>query len=113
MHPSFHTALHEVYFFLYVFNLSPQYCIQIGKMKVFLRAGQMAELDARRTEVLANAARLIQRQILTYLTRKDFISLRRAAICMQKHWRGCDFSFNISLLFHLIVSNSRMQLIDC
>ncbi|KAF8022278.1 hypothetical protein BT93_G2431 [Corymbia citriodora subsp. variegata] len=61
---------------------------QIGKTKVFLRAGQMAELDARRTEVLANAARLIQRQILTYLTRKDFISLRRATICMQKHWRG-------------------------
>ncbi|KAK3439717.1 hypothetical protein EUGRSUZ_B00072 [Eucalyptus grandis] len=61
---------------------------QIGKTKVFLRAGQMAELDARRTEVLANAARLIQRQIQTHLTRKDFISLRRATICMQKHWRG-------------------------
>ncbi|KAL3732747.1 hypothetical protein ACJRO7_029401 [Eucalyptus globulus] len=61
---------------------------QIGKTKVFLRAGQMAGLDARRTEVLANAARLIQRQIQTYLTRKDFISLRRATICMQKRWRG-------------------------
>ncbi|KAJ9565601.1 LOW QUALITY PROTEIN: hypothetical protein OSB04_001567 [Centaurea solstitialis] len=61
---------------------------QIGKSKVFLRAGQMAELDARRTEVLATAARRIQRQIRTYLTRKEFIILRRATITMQKHWRA-------------------------
>ncbi|TXG55731.1 hypothetical protein EZV62_017044 [Acer yangbiense] len=61
---------------------------QIGKAKVFLRAGQMAELDARRTEVLANAAKCIQRQIRTHLTRKEFIALRRATIHMQKHWRA-------------------------
>ncbi|OVA16401.1 IQ motif [Macleaya cordata] len=61
---------------------------QIGKTKVFLRAGQMAELDARRSEVLAHAARRIQRQIRTYLTRKEFISLRRATIHLQKLWRG-------------------------
>ncbi|KAF3456061.1 hypothetical protein FNV43_RR00704 [Rhamnella rubrinervis] len=60
----------------------------IGKMKVFLRVGQMAELDARRTEVLAKAARLIQRQIRTHLTRKEFIALRRATIHMQKLWRA-------------------------
>lgn len=61
---------------------------QIGKTKVFLRAGQMAELDARRIEVLANAARHIQRQIKTYLIRKDFIVLRRATINLQKLWRA-------------------------
>ncbi|XP_077247781.1 myosin-like protein XIF [Tasmannia lanceolata] len=61
---------------------------QIGKTKVFLRAGQMAELDARRIEILANAARLIQRQIRTHLIRKDFIALRRATICFQKLWRA-------------------------
>ncbi|KAK9282815.1 hypothetical protein L1049_011037 [Liquidambar formosana] len=61
---------------------------QIGKTKVFLRAGQMAELDARRTEVLATATRRIQRQIRTYLTRKDFIALRRATVHMQKFWRA-------------------------
>ncbi|KAL5720520.1 hypothetical protein ACHQM5_013185 [Ranunculus cassubicifolius] len=61
---------------------------QIGKTKVFLRAGQMAELDARRIEVLALAARQIQRQIRTYLTRKDFIVLRRATINLQKLWRA-------------------------
>ncbi|XP_030509984.1 myosin-12 [Cannabis sativa] len=61
---------------------------QIGKTKVFLRAGQMAELDARRTEILANAARRIQRQIRTYLTRKEFISLKRSTINVQKYWRA-------------------------
>ncbi|KAB5552541.1 hypothetical protein DKX38_009852 [Salix brachista] len=61
---------------------------QIGKTKVFLRAGQMAELDARRTEVLGNAARTIQRQVRTYIARKEFISLRRAAFHLQSHCRG-------------------------
>eukprot|EP00257_Ricinus_communis_P024459 XP_025011873.1 myosin-12 isoform X1 [Ricinus communis] len=61
---------------------------QIGKTKVFLRAGQMAELDARRTEVLATSARRIQRQIRTHLTRKEFIALRNASIFMQKLWRA-------------------------
>uniref|UniRef100_A0A0E0KJ00 Myosin motor domain-containing protein n=1 Tax=Oryza punctata TaxID=4537 RepID=A0A0E0KJ00_ORYPU len=61
---------------------------QIGKTKVFLRAGQMAELDARRAEVLANAARLIQRRIKTHLTRKEFINLRKASIQSQKFWRA-------------------------
>ncbi|CAI0436865.1 unnamed protein product [Linum tenue] len=39
---------------------------QVGKTKVFLRAGQMAELDARRTEVLGRSATFIQRKFLTY-----------------------------------------------
>ncbi|KAG8391355.1 hypothetical protein BUALT_Bualt01G0179200 [Buddleja alternifolia] len=61
---------------------------QIGKSKVFLRAGQMAELDARRAEVLAHAAKRIQRQIRTYLTRKEFIIIRKATINIEKHWRA-------------------------
>ncbi|XP_011007728.1 PREDICTED: myosin-17-like isoform X1 [Populus euphratica] len=61
---------------------------QIGKSKVFLRAGQMAELDARRAEVLGNAAKTIQRQIHTYIARKEFISLREAAINLQSYLRG-------------------------
>ncbi|KAK9149162.1 hypothetical protein Scep_007919 [Stephania cephalantha] len=61
---------------------------QIGKTKVFLRAGQMAELDARRAEVLGNAARVIQRQIRTYIARKEFVSLRQAAIQLQSCLRG-------------------------
>ncbi|GMI77887.1 MYOSIN XI K, MYOSIN XI-17 [Hibiscus trionum] len=61
---------------------------QIGKTKIFLRAGQMAELDARRAEVLGNAARTIQRQIRTYIARKEFILLRGAAISLQSYLRG-------------------------
>ncbi|RDX60565.1 Myosin-12, partial [Mucuna pruriens] len=61
---------------------------QMGKAKVFLRAGQMAELDARRAEVLAKAAKRIQRQIRTHLTRKEFITLRKATIHIQKIWRA-------------------------
>ncbi|CAI0449009.1 unnamed protein product [Linum tenue] len=65
---------------------------QIGKTKVFLRAGQMAELDARRSEVLNNAAKIIQRRVLTHVTRKRFISLRKAVIVMQALCRGDSFS---------------------
>lgn len=68
---------------------------QIGKTKVFLRAGQMAELDARRAEVLGHAARTIQRQIRTHMARKEFIALRKAAIQLQSYLRG------IILYFHL------------
>ncbi|KAJ1400696.1 P-loop containing nucleoside triphosphate hydrolase [Sesbania bispinosa] len=61
---------------------------RIGKTKVFLRAGQMAELDARRAEVLGNAARIIQRQTRTHIARKEFIELRQAAIGLQSNLRG-------------------------
>ncbi|KAE9609909.1 putative myosin ATPase [Lupinus albus] len=61
---------------------------QIGKTKVFLRAGQMAELDARRAKVLGNAARIIQGQIRTHIARREFIELRQAAICVQSNLRG-------------------------
>ncbi|XP_010476915.1 PREDICTED: myosin-5 [Camelina sativa] len=61
---------------------------QVGKTKIFLRAGQMAELDARRAEVLGNAARVIQRQFRTCFARKNFRSIRNAAIVLQSFLRG-------------------------
>ncbi|XP_057550107.1 myosin-9-like [Amaranthus tricolor] len=61
---------------------------QIGKTKVFLRAGQMADLDARRAEVLGSAARIIQRRTRTYYARKQFIATREAAVCIQSSVRG-------------------------
>uniref|UniRef100_A0A1J3K8C5 Myosin-5 n=1 Tax=Noccaea caerulescens TaxID=107243 RepID=A0A1J3K8C5_NOCCA len=61
---------------------------QVGKTKIFLRAGQMAQLDARRAEVLANAARVIQRQFRTCNARKKFRSIRNAAIVLQTFVRG-------------------------
>ncbi|KAG6466304.1 hypothetical protein ZIOFF_075914 [Zingiber officinale] len=61
---------------------------QIGKTKVFLRAGQMAELDARRNEVLGLSAKKIQRKVRSYLARKHFILLQKSAILLQTACRG-------------------------
>ncbi|WVZ94114.1 hypothetical protein U9M48_040050 [Paspalum notatum var. saurae] len=62
---------------------------QIGKTKVFLRAGQMAELDARRNKVLHSAS-LIQRNVRSFSARKElnFRRQTRAAIIIQCAWRG-------------------------
>ncbi|KAL9401289.1 hypothetical protein Peur_005138 [Populus x canadensis] len=56
---------------------------QIGKTKVFLRAGQMAELDAHRSELLGRSASIIQRKVRSYFCRKSFILLRQSAIHIQ------------------------------
>ncbi|KAL3649699.1 hypothetical protein CASFOL_006102 [Castilleja foliolosa] len=61
---------------------------QLGKTKVFLRAGQMAELDARRAEVLSTAAKVIQRRTRTHIARKHFIAVREAAVFFQSLCRS-------------------------
>ncbi|KAL8191953.1 hypothetical protein R6Q57_028684 [Mikania cordata] len=61
---------------------------QIGRTKVFLRAGQMADLDARRAQILNTAAKKIQRKIRTHITRNRFLALRKASISMQSLCRG-------------------------
>lgn len=48
----------------------------------------MAELDARRAEVLNSAAKVIQGRMRTHNARKRFIALREAAVCMQSLCRG-------------------------
>ncbi|KAE8717544.1 Myosin-6 [Hibiscus syriacus] len=61
---------------------------QIGKTKVFLRAGQMADLDAMRAEVLARSASLIQRKVRTFLARKYYTLLKLSSIQIQALCRG-------------------------
>ncbi|KAJ4955072.1 hypothetical protein NE237_011855 [Protea cynaroides] len=61
---------------------------QIGKTKVFLRAGQMPELDARRAEVLGRSASIIQRKLRSYLARKSFIVLQHSIRQIQAACRG-------------------------
>ncbi|CAB4321869.1 unnamed protein product [Prunus armeniaca] len=61
---------------------------QIGKTKVFLRAGQMAELDAKRTLMLGDSAQVIQRRGRTRITRRKYVSIREASICVQSFCRG-------------------------
>ncbi|XP_068326692.1 myosin-15-like [Pyrus communis] len=62
---------------------------QLGRTKVFLRAGQIGVLDFRRAGVLDNAAKCIQRQLRTFVARKDFVSKRAAAFAIQAFCRGC------------------------
>ncbi|XP_029124619.1 myosin-9 isoform X2 [Cajanus cajan] len=61
---------------------------QIGKTKVFLRAGQMAELDAQRAQVLGHAAKTIQQRIRTHQARKHYLALRKKTTYVQSLWRG-------------------------
>ncbi|KAG2260378.1 hypothetical protein Bca52824_079672 [Brassica carinata] len=61
---------------------------QIGKTKVFLRAGQMADLDTRRTEILGRSASIIQRKVRSYLATKTFMQLRSSATQIQAVCRG-------------------------
>lgn len=48
----------------------------------------MAELDARRAEVLSSAAKIIQQRRRTHIARKRFIALREASILLQSFCRG-------------------------
>ncbi|TMW94733.1 hypothetical protein EJD97_009863 [Solanum chilense] len=61
---------------------------QVGKTKVFLRAGQMPELDTRRNEVLGKSAIIIQGKVRSYYARKKFLLLRASAIQVQAVCRG-------------------------
>ncbi|KAJ1281299.1 hypothetical protein BS78_04G295700 [Paspalum vaginatum] len=62
---------------------------QLGRTKVFLRAGQIAILDMRRAEVLDNAARHVQGRFRTFIARKEFVKTREASISVQAYCRGC------------------------
>jgi myosin V len=61
---------------------------------VFLRAGQMAELDGRRTEMRNSAARGLQSQFRTHVAREQFLVLRDTSICLQSFVRGKLFPYS-------------------
>ncbi|KAJ3695578.1 hypothetical protein LUZ60_000955 [Juncus effusus] len=62
---------------------------QLGFTKVFLRAGQIAILDMKRSEVLDHAAKFIQSRFRTFIARKDFLLTRQNSISLQAFCRGC------------------------
>lgn len=71
---------------------------QIGTMKVFLRAGHMAELDAKRALDLEHFAKTIQKNARTYIKRRQYISVLKASICLQAISRGklaCGMYINL------------------
>ena len=61
---------------------------QIGKTKVCLRAGQMAELDSVRNQVLGISASVVQTKFRSFFAHKNFVILRMAAIQIQALCRG-------------------------
>ncbi|KVI07409.1 Dil domain-containing protein [Cynara cardunculus var. scolymus] len=81
----------------------------IGKTKVFLRAGQMAELDARRTEVLSSAANIIQRRIRTHIAHKQFKEVRKASAVVQSFCRGGPLEYLLHDLLSNFMSSSKLQ----
>ncbi|CAO1939167.1 unnamed protein product [Urochloa humidicola] len=63
------------------------YDAELEKQKCF-QIGQMDDLDARRAKVLGRAARNIQRQICTYIAKKQFVELKKSATQLQSFVRG-------------------------
>ncbi|MFS7944635.1 putative myosin ATPase [Helianthus anomalus] len=61
---------------------------QLGKTKVFLRAGQIGILDSQRAGVLDYAAKRIQLRLRTFIAHKNFTLKRAAAISFQAYCRG-------------------------
>lgn len=58
---------------------------------MFLRAGQMAELDACRAEVLGRSASVIQRRVRTFICQRHYNLLRSSAIELQRVARGINY----------------------
>lgn len=48
----------------------------------------MAELDAKRTLMLGDSAKVIQRRGRTRITRRKYVSIWEASICVQSFCRG-------------------------
>ena len=66
---------------------------QIGRTEVLLRAGQMTELDAGRTEVRNKAAIAVQSRFRTHVAREQFLALHMTSISFQSFVRGKLFFF--------------------
>lgn len=67
----------------------------------------MAELDAQRAGILGFSAKVIQKKIRTHITRKKFVSMRKASIRIQSFWRGesikCPFIGNVPLFLECVL----------
>ena len=61
---------------------------QYGKTKLFLRAGKMALLEKRRTEVLNSAATKIQKYVRGWLALQNFRRMVAAIVALQAGARG-------------------------
>lgn len=60
---------------------------QLGKTKVFFRAGSLAEMDAARSVKVERVLALVRRNMVRYRAVKYFRNARRAVITIQRWWR--------------------------
>ncbi|XP_072258473.1 unconventional myosin-Va isoform X7 [Pyxicephalus adspersus] len=61
---------------------------QFGKTKIFFRAGQVAYLEKIRADKLRMACIRIQKTIRSWLMRKKYLRMKKAAINIQRYVRG-------------------------
>ncbi|XP_011484715.1 unconventional myosin-VIIa [Oryzias latipes] len=61
---------------------------KMGRTQIFLRDTHDAVLERRREEELSRVAVVIQRVMLGHKDRKCFVKKRRAAVVLQKNWKG-------------------------
>ncbi|ESN92553.1 hypothetical protein HELRODRAFT_189498 [Helobdella robusta] len=61
---------------------------QIGRTKIFFRAGQVAYLEKLRTDKLRSCGVLIQKVVRGFLAKRKFQKVREMALKLQKYARG-------------------------
>ncbi|ENN78188.1 hypothetical protein YQE_05340, partial [Dendroctonus ponderosae] len=61
---------------------------QLGKTKIFFRAGQVAYLEKLRLEKLKACCILIQKTVRGFMAKKKYQTIRKTAILLQTHARG-------------------------
>ncbi|XP_055832955.1 myosin-9-like isoform X1 [Solanum dulcamara] len=81
---------------------------QIGQTKVFLRSGQMAELDAHRALKLTAAVKTIQKETRCHISRRDYVSLQKVAICLQSLCRA-RFAFKLYVTLKREATSIKIQ----
>ncbi|KAM6181069.1 unconventional myosin-Vc [Erethizon dorsatum] len=61
---------------------------QLGKTKIFFRAGQVAYLEKLRLDKLRQACVVVQKWVRGWLQRRKFLRTRHAAVVIQRYFRG-------------------------
>ncbi|CAH1185102.1 unnamed protein product [Phyllotreta striolata] len=69
-----------------VFDGEKQY--QLGNTKIFLKQHENEILESKRSEILDNSVKVLQRVIRGWVYRRRFLKLKRAALVVQKYWRA-------------------------
>jgi len=94
--------------------LTELFPLQIGKTKVFLRAGQMAELDACRAEALGRSATVIQRKVKKFLCQKQYILMQLSAKELQRVAKGVIYvnPLGLFVVFYYVINEIFLH-VDC